>query len=76
MCFDGMAGTDGNLGLVASELAETLEGMSLYAQRLSTSPECPRGMASELQLVRVALSVCIVRADALANAFDNPGSTA
>ena len=62
--------TDGDMTKVASELAETLEGMSLYARRLATTPECPRSMASELQVIRVALSVCIARADALSNALD------
>ena len=76
MCCDDIVGSKESLGRIAAELAETLEGMSLYAHRLATSPECPRGMASELQLVRAALSVCIARADALADAFDGPGGTA
>ena len=56
---------------IAAELAETLEGMSLYTLRLATSPECPRSLASELYLVRAALLVSIARADVLANSFDS-----
>lgn len=64
---------DGGMDLEerAAELAETLAGMSLYTLRLATSPECPRSMASELSLVRVALSVCLAHADALSNALDD-----
>ena len=75
MRHDDVVEAGENLGHVACELAETLEGMSLYAQRLATTPECPRSMASELQLIRVALHVCIARADVLANSFDSPDPT-
>ena len=70
MCRDMTCAVDDDMTRIASELAETLEGMSLYARKLATMPECPRNMASELQLIRVALSVCIARADALSSAFD------
>ena len=76
MCKDVACVADGDMPKIAAELAETLEGMSLYARRLAVTPECPRSMASELQLIRVALSVCIARADALSDALDELPSPA
>ena len=70
MCRELTCVVDDDMTRIASELAETLEGMSLYARKLAATPDCPRNMASELQLMRVALSVCIARADALSNALD------